>query len=39
MTGWTYFFELIGVVFLTAQFFRVVDAVERPARRRRTERR
>ncbi len=38
MTGWTYFFELVGVVFLTAQFFRVVDAVEHPARRR-TERR
>lgn len=39
MTGWTYFFELVGVVFLTAQFFRMVDAVEHPVRRRRAERR
>lgn len=37
MTGWTFFFVLVGVVFLTAQVFRVIDAIERPthhARRR-----
>lgn len=33
MTGWTFFFMLVGVVFLTAQFFRVIDAIERPAQR------
>ena len=33
MTGWTFFFILVGVVFLTSQLFRVVDAIERPARR------
>nr|WP_325246697.1 hypothetical protein [uncultured Oscillibacter sp.] len=31
MTGWTFFFVLVGVVFLTAQVFRVIDAIERPA--------
>lgn len=34
MTGWTFFFMLLGVVFLTAQIFRLIDAIERPARRR-----
>jgi hypothetical protein len=33
MSGWTFFFILVGVSFLTAQLFRVVDAIERPARR------
>ena len=33
MTGWTLFFILVGVVYLTAQLFRVIDAIERPARR------
>lgn len=33
MTGWTFFFILVGVVFLTAQLFRVIDAIEQPARR------
>ena len=33
MTAWTFFFILVGVVFLTSQLFRVVDAIERPARR------
>lgn len=33
MSGWTFFFVLVGVVFLTAQLFRVIDAIERPARR------
>lgn len=32
MTGWTLFFILVGVVFLTSQLFRVIDAIERPAR-------
>ncbi|BCK85996.1 MAG: hypothetical protein V8R75_10905 [Oscillospiraceae bacterium] len=38
MTGWTLFLILIGVAFLTAQLFRIVDAIERPTRhcRRRT---
>ena len=35
MTGWTFFFMLVGVAVLTAQLFRIVDAIERPARRRR----
>ena len=34
MTGWTFFFMLLGVVFLTAQIFRLIDAIERPAHRR-----
>ena len=33
MTGWSLFFVLVGVAFLTAQVFRLVDAIERPARR------
>ena len=33
MTGWTLFFILVGVVYLTAQLFRVIVAIERPARR------
>lgn len=33
MSGWTFFFVLMGVVFLTAQLFRVIDAIERPAPR------
>lgn len=33
MTGWTLFFILVGVVYLTSQLFRVIDAIERPARR------
>ena len=33
MSGWTFFFVLMGVVFLTSQLFRIVDAIERPARR------
>ncbi len=33
MTGWSFFFILIGVSALTAQLFRIVDAIERPARR------
>ena len=33
MSGWTFFFILMGVAFLTSQLFRVIDAIERPARR------
>ena len=33
MTGWTLFFMLLGVAFVTAQLFRIIDAIERPARR------
>ena len=33
MTGWTFFFILVGIVFMTSQLFRVIDAIERPARR------
>ncbi len=33
MTGWSFFFILIGICALTAQLFRIVDAIERPARR------
>ena len=32
MTGWTFFFILVGAAFLTAQLFRAIDAIERPAR-------
>ena len=39
MTGWTLFFMLLGVAFVTAQLFRVIDAIERPARRSRHSRR
>ena len=33
MTGWSFFFILVGVASLTAQLFRIIDAIERPARR------
>ena len=33
MTGWTYFFIILGGAFMTMQLFRVIDAIERPARR------
>ena len=33
MTAWSLFFMLLGVSFLTAQIFRLIDAIERPARR------
>ena len=32
MTGWTLFFTMVGVAFLTAQLFRVIDVIERPSR-------
>ncbi len=34
MTGWTLFFIVIGASVLTAQLFRVIDAIERPRRSR-----
>ncbi len=33
MTGWSFFFILMGVSALTAQLFRIIDAIERPAQR------
>ena len=33
MTGWTLFLTILGVAFLTAQLFRLIDLIERPARR------
>ena len=33
MNGWSFFFILMGVSTLTAQLFRIVDTIERPARR------
>ena len=32
MTGWTLFFIIVGVAVLTAQLFRVIDAIARPSR-------
>lgn len=34
MTGWTLFFTLLGIAILTAQLFRLIDLIERPAARR-----
>ena len=31
MTGWTLFLVLVGLCVVTAQFFRLMDAIERPA--------
>ena len=33
MTGWTLFFTLLGVAVVTAQLFRIIDAIERPTHR------
>ncbi len=33
MTGWTFFFILVGVAFLTSRFFRVLDFIDRPTHR------
>ena len=33
MTGWTLFFLALGAATATAQLFRVIDAIERPAGR------
>ena len=34
MSGWTFFFLLAGIVYLTVQLFRLIDLIERPAGRR-----
>lgn len=34
MTGWTLLFTIVGVAFLTAQLFRLIELMERPSRRR-----
>lgn len=36
MDAWTLFFVVVGVSAVVAQLFRVVDAIEAPARRRKT---
>ena len=28
MSGWTLFFILVGVVYMTAQLFRIIDAID-----------
>lgn len=33
MTGWTLFFLIVGVAFLTAQLLRLIELIDRPARR------
>lgn len=33
MTGWTFFFTILGVAALTAQFFRLIDLIEHPSGR------
>ena len=38
MTGWTFFFILVGVVFMTAQLFRLIEYIDRPSPRSRRER-
>ena len=34
MTGWSLFFVMVGVASLTAQLFRIIEVIERPAQRR-----
>ena len=34
MTGWSFFFMVVGITTLAAQMFRIIDLLERPARRR-----
>ena len=33
MTGWSFFFMLLGVIFVTAQLFRLINVIEQPSRR------
>ena len=33
MTGWTFFFVLVGISTMTSQLFQLIDIIERPARR------
>ncbi len=32
MTGWTLFFTILGVAYLIAQLFRLIDLIEHPSR-------
>ena len=34
MTGWAFFFTVIGITTLAAQLFRIIDMIERPAKQR-----
>jgi len=36
MTGWSFFFMLMGISYLTSQLFYIIDLIERPARRSRS---
>lgn len=38
MNGWTFFFVVLGVATATAQLFRLIDLIERPARKERRTR-
>lgn len=33
MTGWGFFFMLVGITFLTAQLFRVINYIEQPSQK------
>jgi hypothetical protein len=33
MTGWAFFFTVLGITVIAAQLFRIIDIIERPARR------
>ena len=33
MTGWNFFFTLMGISFMTAQVFRLINVIEQPSRR------
>lgn len=33
MSGWVFFFVLLGVVYMTQQIFSVIDLIDRPKRR------
>ena len=39
MTGWSFFFMVLGITDLAAQLFRIIDIIERPAKRRSSRRR
>ena len=39
MTGWSLFFTLLGITVMAMQLFRIIDAIERPAKRRNYRRR
>ena len=39
MSGWTFFFLVVGITVLAAQLFRIIDFIERPAKRRTSHRR